>query len=134
MATICVNGKATEHTVFVYDTLRKGFHNNNLLDNTRFVCKAKTADKYTMRVLGTVPFVDKNTKSIVITGEVYIVSDEVLANLDMLEAHPNWYNREAVQIEVDDNTFQEAWVYFNSGKGTVIPSGDYVDCVASLLE
>lgn len=46
-------------------------------------------------------------------GEVYEVDDNVLADLDILEDHPNYYIREQHQVQsLDDNSSITAWIYF----------------------
>jgi len=44
--------------------------------------------------------------------DVFKVSDDVLARLDMLEGHPKWYVRKQVPIHVKGRTVN-CWVYFN---------------------
>lgn len=48
-----------------------------------------------------------------VKGEVYEVDDAVLANLDILEDHPNYYIREQHKVQsLKDNSSVTAWIYF----------------------
>ena len=119
--------------VFVYGTLMEGFGNHMYLSDSAKICNATTHEKYTMYANG-VPFVVKNIPSVNISGELYKVDHEVLAyNLDTLEGHPDFYRREVVEVNGDNEKMYEAWLYFypseNLAIGRVIPervlSGSY---------
>jgi gamma-glutamylcyclotransferase (GGCT)/AIG2-like uncharacterized protein YtfP len=56
-------------------------------------------------------------------GEVYVVDEKVLANIDCLEDHPNLYARRRVRIA---GMTERAWIY-------VLASRDSIDCVRALL-
>lgn len=48
-----------------------------------------------------------------VKGEVYEVDNAVLANLDILEDHPNYYVREQRKVRsLDNNSSITAWIYF----------------------
>jgi gamma-glutamylaminecyclotransferase len=102
--------------IFVYGSLRKGLHNNYLLDNAKYIGKFATIDKYVM--VGTKSFSYPylihptylkykiyesiaNVYSNNIIGEVYEIDKIMLKKLDALEGHPEYYNRR--QIEVQNN-------------------------------
>ena len=62
------------------------------------------------------------------TGEVYEVSEKMLAALDELEGHPRWYRRALAPICLDNGIEIRAWTYFAlEPRGQLIPSGDYSD-------
>ncbi len=115
-----------KHLVFVYGTLKKGFGNHYLLENSKFIGRAKTKEKYKMTANG-IPFVSKSKAVSHIIGEVYEVDDETLEKLDFLEDHPDWYKREKVKVVLEDGKELEAWLYFNeiSEGEYLIPDGEF---------
>lgn len=115
------------HKIFVYGTLKRGHGNHRYLAGSKFLGAGKTRNKYAMYVSG-IPFVIVTEPVSQISGELYEVDDQTLCKLDQLEGHPNWYQREQVEICLDNNFGKSsavtAWLYFNEDKsGTLIPSG-----------
>ncbi|MEZ9060044.1 gamma-glutamylcyclotransferase [Vibrio pelagius] len=92
------------HLVFVYGTLRKGQHNHHFLKQSEKLGDWVTPPQFALYDLGSYPGMIFGKKKVL--GEVYIVSDYVLALLDRLEDVPTEYRRE--QIET---IFGLAWVY-----------------------
>lgn len=46
-------------------------------------------------------------------GELYEVDEKVFADLDILEDHPNFYEREQIECQcLSDNNVIKAWMYF----------------------
>lgn len=118
------------YLVFVYGTLKKGFSNHRLLSGAEFVEAAQTLEKFAMYSTGT-PIVLKEEAVSPIFGELYRVDEKILAALDSLEGHPDWYRREQVEVLVDDGErgtrVETAWLYFSLDKrGTLVPSGKFV--------
>ena len=101
--------------IFVYGTLRQGFGNyERFLTDSKFVGNAQTVNNYTMFKSG-IPFVNPNIASYPIVGEVYDVTDEVLARLDRLEGHPDWYYRKVIPVVILDTAEEtRAAIYFNN--------------------
>ena len=97
--------------VFVYGSLKRDLYNHPLLDGSYFIADATTVEKYGMKDLGSFPGVDKDANISTIKGELYEVNEEVLASLDQLEGHPNFYKREMITVNVGEATFP-AWCYF----------------------
>ncbi|MGI0012505.1 MAG: gamma-glutamylcyclotransferase family protein [Nitrososphaera sp.] len=95
------------HKIFVYGSLKKGFGNHGLLaiSNSKFLGSAKTHPIFTMVDFGTFPGCLINGET-AIHGEVYEITDEVLAWLDKLEGHPNFYRR----VEIS-STLGPVWMY-----------------------
>ena len=86
------------HYVFVYGTLKRGQHNHRLLaGRARYVATVQTAPAFTMRSLGGFPGVVRGG-STAISGEIYMVDDATLEDLDRLEGHPDFYERQKIQI------------------------------------
>ncbi len=91
--------------VFVYGTLKKGFRNAYHLEDGRFLGEFVTGPIYSMYDFGGYPAVSENGKT-AIEGEVYDISEELLASIDLLEVYPDFYQR--VMIET---SFGGAWMY-----------------------
>lgn len=72
--------------VFVYGTLKRGLSNSHYLSGQRFIAEARTQPNFRMVDCGGYPGmypVTENGHSI--AGEIWEVSDECLARLDLLE-------------------------------------------------
>ncbi len=111
-----------EHNlVAVYGTLKKGHNNHyNYLSDSKFVGKGETFYKYPLIVQGLPYLIDKQNTGEYVEVEVYKVSNEVLADLDILEGHPRWYKRKKTLVMVGNKKTLSCWVYFN---GTDVPKG-----------
>ncbi|MBB5349447.1 gamma-glutamylcyclotransferase [Desulfoprunum benzoelyticum] len=119
------------YLVFVYGTLKKGFSNHRLLTGAEFVGAAQTLEKFAMYYSTGTPIVLKEEAVSPIFGELYRVDEKILAALDSLEGHPDWYRREQVDISVDDGgqgkRLETAWLYFSLDKrGMLVPSGKFL--------
>lgn len=82
--------------VFVYGTLKRGHGNHGLLDrdDVEFLGYDSVTGHYKLLNLGSIPGVfDCEEKTSTIYGEVYAVAPEVLSSLDLLEGHPDFYQR-----------------------------------------
>lgn len=110
------------HTVFVYGSLLRGLGNHGLIarhaarGGAVFMGEAETRDPYAMISFGAFPgVVDGGENPERVTGEVWIVDDLALAELDRLEGNGRFYTRK--RIVVGDALI--AWCY-------LLPS-DYLD-------
>lgn len=98
-----------QHLVFVYGSLKSGFENHDFhLKNQTLIKKnVITDDMYDMFSFGSFPAVTKKKQKGYIQGELYLVDDLGLAELDMLESNGLFYQREKVLIDG-----KKAWMYF----------------------
>jgi gamma-glutamylaminecyclotransferase len=86
--------------LFVYGTLKQGFHNHYLLEDAEFVCKAVTKERYPMvNTEEYFPYlIDEKGNGYNIEGEVYRIDEQILAMLDILEGYPEHYNRKEIKV------------------------------------
>ena len=94
--------------VFVYGTLKKGHGNHGLLENAEYLGDAEISGPVALIDLGWYPGVVRqpNGPDRTIRGEVYAVDTDTLYSLDILEGHPEFYERQKFATE-----FRNAWVY-----------------------
>ncbi len=114
-----------QHLVFVYGTLRQGESNHGLLGGRvprRVVC---TRAAWELVDLGAFPALLPGGTTAVL-GEVYEVDDDTLAELDILEGHPDYYQRQVIAL--DDGTVAHAYVMRREEvtDPTRITSGDWL--------
>lgn len=98
------------HKVFVYGSLKKGFGNSYLLDNSKYLGRAMTKDQdWFMFSMGGFPGVVRGNHSNAnyLDGEVYVVDDDALRNLDALEGNGSFYTREEIPLQNGTT----AWMY-----------------------
>lgn len=103
-----------DNLVAVYGTLKKGHSNyNNYLISSKHLGKGETKDKYPLLISGLPYLIEDKGKGHNVDVEVFKVSGSVLASLDILEGHPNWYRRKQVEIKMKDGKLLLCWIYFN---------------------
>ncbi len=93
-----------QHLVFVYGTLRQGEYNHHYLSSAQFLGLHESEAQFTLYDLGPYPGVSEGQQSV--QGEVYMIDDDTLAALDILEDVPVEYRRESISTP-----FGEAWIY-----------------------
>lgn len=97
--------------VFVYGSLKRGHSNHLLLEEYNFLGRAYIEGPWRMMGLGFFPGVteghDEDSR---IYGEVYVVDEEGLASLDVLEGHPHFYERK--KVRTNESEFGNVWCYF----------------------
>jgi len=107
--------KANESTntqgirVFVYGTLKQGHGNHPALEDCEFLGRSYIEGNYRMVDLGFFPGVVEcadGGDTGRIFGEVYKVDEDTLYTLDLIEGHPDFYERRKVPTQ-----FKNAWVY-----------------------
>jgi gamma-glutamylaminecyclotransferase len=103
--------------LFVYGSLRRGFPNHYILENSVYIGEFSTTDGYIM--IGTrskvFPYIIKD--SIVddatptqIVGELYDVEPNTINRIDELEGHPHTYNRQLITVTNNTDVF-ESYIY-----------------------
>lgn len=110
-----------QHLLFVYGTLRSGECNHHLLETSQLLGSHETLPEYTLYDLGAYPAVIEGHSAI--QGEVYLIDDATLAEVDKLENVPVEYRREQI-----DTPFGTAWIYLYqdvSQLSEMISSGDW---------
>lgn len=96
--------------VFVYGTLKRNQPNHYWFwkpncGYAQFLTTGKTLTKFPLVVATRyyVPFLlNRKGTGNRITGEVYEIDSEMLANLDILENYPLTYNREILGVELEN--------------------------------
>lgn len=104
--------------VFVYGTLMQGGSNHYLLDAASCLGEFRTGPDFSLVNLGAFPAaIDGGDTSI--SGEVYLVDDRELAELDELEGYPDLYQRDKIVVASADGSQEKvrAYIYFMSPAG-----------------
>ncbi len=98
---------------FVYGTLKRGHHNNMVLQTSRFMGAATTVDKLALKIDG-LPYLIDQPSEFQVDGEVFSVrSAEVASNLDRLEGHPHFYQRRQIDVKLNGTgKIVKCWTYF----------------------
>lgn len=100
-----------KHTLFVYGTLKRGFHNHRCLgDNATYLGEA-VLPGYRMYSLGGFPAIAEGEGEV--QGELYEIDDAGFKSCDRLEGYPSFYNRSEVAVLIcrESEAYQTAWVY-----------------------
>jgi len=89
--------------VWVYGTLKRGFANYHAvgLADTAALGAARTLTPFPLLTLSRfrIPFLlDAPDSGLPVTGELYAVEPDMLATLDKLEGHPEWYRRREIDV------------------------------------
>jgi gamma-glutamylaminecyclotransferase len=113
-----------DNSIFVYGTLMSGERNNRFLQSAQFLCRATTMPCFDLLDLGPYPAMVENGRTAA-HGEVYMVDDETLAQVDQLEGHPHFYLRTRITLANE----LEVWTYLlhprGPTRGVRIVSGDW---------
>lgn len=104
----------TKTKIYIYGTLKKGnyFHDHYLTGpSTTFIGPAVTSKDYTLYIHG-LPMLIKEESDKGVKGEVYEVDADTIADLDVLEGHPNLYNRDIIEVKIgEDDFYTKVWAY-----------------------
>lgn len=100
-----------KHLVFVYGSLKKGFRNHKILENSKFLEETRTKERvFDMQSFNVFPAVYKTNdpdNGYSIEGELYRVDKLTMDRLDKLESNGHLYQREQVRLA----NGQIAWMY-----------------------
>jgi len=100
--------------IFVYGTLKSGFHNHHYLKNATFIDKATTLYKYPM-ILACQAFphlINAKGKGHYIKGEVYSIDNETMLKIDELEGVPEHYYGECIDVRLQNGDNLRVKTYF----------------------
>lgn len=111
----------SRNKVAVYGTLRAGFGNHRLLQDSEYV--GPVSIKGVMYDLGAYPAVSLKGDNL-ISCEVYEVDDTTLGKLDWLEGHPDFYERRRVHTHKFGDVFM--YIIDDLEGYKEIPSGDWI--------
>lgn len=117
---------ARTEILFVYGTLQSNLCNHSLLDKAIFLGQALAGERMALYV-GRLPYLVREARydGPEVLGELYLVNEEVLATLDRLEGHPNFYKREKIVVFYEGEA-EKVWAYlYPSPCGTKSLSGSY---------
>lgn len=111
--------ESKKHYVFVYGTLKRGFANSHLLDRATMIGDFRTLERYPLVVGGQYnsPYLlDIPETGNRVKGEVYVVDDATLADLDHLERVGTNYSRKVQKVSscADRSFVADVFVYFKS--------------------
>jgi gamma-glutamylaminecyclotransferase len=111
----------------VYGTLKKGYSNYWAhLDQATYLGKGYTVEKYPMVIDG-IPFmIDRPGDGHNVEIDLFLVNQIDLSSVDMLEGHPNWYERKRVEVECDGKIYTP-YIYFNDTRDTGIYHDTYTE-------
>jgi len=112
------------HLLFVYGTLRYGFGNyQRYLKDSLYVGKAITDDHWPLICDGLPYLYPIKGLGERVVGDVFAVTAPVLASIDRLEGHPDWYARRPISVMVDGKLrLTVTQSYFTNNN---LPQGEY---------
>lgn len=103
------------HKVFVYGSLMSGMPNHARMRDAILLSKdARTENpEYELHELVefSFPSAIRSPMGTTLFGEVYHVSDQLLAMMDYFEGHPDFFKRQEVQIVLDGSEPFTCWIY-----------------------
>jgi len=98
--------------LFVYGTLKRGYHNNVYLTGQKFVGEAETEPCYRLFDNGLFPMLVEDEDGYSVSGELWRVTREATLEIDL---HERLYNRRVVQI-ADPPTDRPIFAYIYKEK------------------
>lgn len=100
---------------FTYGTLQKGNIRHGVLQQAEaeFVGDARTVGEFLLKDRGDFPLMVQLTSKQKIAmpercevkGEVYRVDEEVFADLDLIEGHPNFFTRSTISVRMEEGGY-----------------------------
>merc|ERR1712118_476719 len=104
--------------VFVYGSLKTNFRNHYKMTGAQLVAKAETKDPYPLVIYGErgTPYLLPNRglgKNI--RGEVYVVEEDKLQELDILErCYARYYKRNVIPLKLENGTTINCFTYLRN--------------------
>jgi gamma-glutamylaminecyclotransferase len=115
--------------LFVYGTLKSGFHNHRFLSKAKFVADVVTLKRYPLIVDGLPYLLNMPGNGFNVEGELYSVPlKSTQQEIDKLEGHPNFYERIPITVLSKSSKRFTAQVFFLKGiflKGNIF-SYDFI--------
>ena len=104
--------------LFVYGSLRRGLRLNHILTDMGavFLSDGMTKDNFHVHDLGFFPGLEKNKAGVRVFGEVWLISEDCLLYLDLVEGVPTLYERKVEKIETTDGNTVKCFMYEISHK------------------
>jgi gamma-glutamylcyclotransferase (GGCT)/AIG2-like uncharacterized protein YtfP len=116
------------NNLFAHGKLRKGGSDNRLITGAGMLGQAVTEQDFALFLANKKPVITKRPVS-KIKGEVYSITDDMLALIDRIEGHPRVNKREIVRVTLENGNVIEAWLYFNVQplqNSVLLESGEYL--------
>lgn len=114
--------------LFVYGSLKRGFHNHSYLRGARFFGEGRTRPEFDLVDLEDFPATVRSGR-FHIQGEIYRVNRRILDDVDLLEGNGIFYKRIIETIFTSDGEI-ECWLYIlvdpDSGSKPIAPLPDGV--------
>ncbi len=110
---------SAEHYIFIYGSLKQGYHNEHWMGGAILLQDTVTAEMaYEMHACtGMFPMVVPGDKRI--SGELYVINNNKLDNLDKLEDNGRSYTRKKIKLSGVDVL---AWMYMYNYPDNIPPS------------
>ena len=115
-----------KHLIAVYGTLKKDYSNyHHYLSQSKYVGPGLTLEKYPLIIEGLPFLLNKPGEGHYVNVDLFLVDNDTLRMIDMLEGHPSWYFREKIEVDTQDGTVLTASIYFNETEDTGIHHREY---------
>ena len=125
----------TQTYFFAYGSLKKGYFFGHLMDKHQFMGEALLEGSYQMFLHpdGFPYIIPSKSADKQVHGELYrLTSNDVIADLDLLEGHPGEYTRTDCTVKASNNHRYNAFVYVFNAKQSfhgslLIPKAKYIE-------
>ena len=106
-----------KYKLFVYGTLKRGFHNDHFLKNARYLGRAVTKERYPLIAPKVwYPYmIDAKGEGEMVEGELYEIDHPTLKRIDRLEEYPRYYDRKEIKVTDEKGCEHDALCYFYAG-------------------
>jgi gamma-glutamylcyclotransferase (GGCT)/AIG2-like uncharacterized protein YtfP len=117
--------------LFVYGTLMKGMRNHSYLEKATFIGEASTKPVFELMYNGSIPAARDGSESI--KGELYEVTNELEASLDVIEeVSTKLYEKRAIELEDGrPATMYLGGTIFSFDSWEKVPDGDFRTLVSA---